>query len=264
MRRRRIYLLSSLVIILLIIWLINTPPGLLGKTDAVAYAVCHRISSHSFYLAERPFSLCARCSGQYLGFLFGFVFQAVVAKRRFGFPRRNILILMGVLLVLYVIDGLNSLFHLYPGFEHLHIYQPSNILRLFSGLGVGLAISTLLYPLSGQSIWKDYSLGPSIKGYSEWVLVIVGLILTGGLVLTGNPLILYPMILLSTIGLVFLLSLLYGMIWLLILKKENSITAWRELLPWGLAGLSSALIQIMIVDAVRYFLTGTWSGFLDY
>ena len=29
--------------ILLFAWLLNTPPGLLGKADAVGYAVCHRI-----------------------------------------------------------------------------------------------------------------------------------------------------------------------------------------------------------------------------
>ena len=31
---------------LVVIWLINTPPGLLGKTDAIAYAICHRIGSN--------------------------------------------------------------------------------------------------------------------------------------------------------------------------------------------------------------------------
>ena len=63
-------LLIGVFLILLVLWLINTPPGLLGKSDAVGYAVCHRIPSHSFYFGDRPFSLCARCTGQYLGFLF--------------------------------------------------------------------------------------------------------------------------------------------------------------------------------------------------
>ena len=30
--------------ILLVVWLILTPPGLLGKADAIGYAVCHRIA----------------------------------------------------------------------------------------------------------------------------------------------------------------------------------------------------------------------------
>jgi hypothetical protein len=194
----------------------------------------------------------------------GFFLQAVVAKRRFGFPKPSILILLGFIFVLYVLDGSNSLFHLYPGLDHLTIYQPNNILRLFSGLGMGLVISALIYPLAGQTIWDDYSLEPAIKGLPELFLLIGGLLLAGGLILTGNPLILYPLILLSTTGLVILLILLYGIIWLLILKKENSISSGRDLLPWGLAGLSSALIQIMAIDAIRYFLTGTWSGFLEY
>jgi hypothetical protein len=43
-------------------WLINTPAGLLGKADAIGYAVCHRIDLRSFFIGERQFPLCMRCS----------------------------------------------------------------------------------------------------------------------------------------------------------------------------------------------------------
>lgn len=258
------YLLVSFGFLLLLVWLLNTPPGLLGKTDAVGYAVCHRISSHSFFLADRPFSLCARCTGQYLGFLWGFSLQVILAKKRVGFPKPFYLILLGVFFLAYFIDGVNSVLHLYPGLDRWSLYEPINELRLFAGLGMGLVISALLYPLAGQTVWKEYSPGPAIKGLRAWIIFVGGAVVLGLLILSGNPLVLYPIILLSTAGLLFLLMVLYAVIWLLITKKENSVDNWRGLSWWGLAGLISALVQIMAVDAIRYLLTGTWSGFLDY
>ena len=258
------YILIILGMILFLAWLLNTPPGLLGKTDAVGYAVCHRISSHSYFLADRPFSLCARCTGQYLGFLWGFSVQLFLANNRVGFPRRLYVLLMGIFFLAYFIDGVNSIFHLYPGFVRWSIYEPLNVLRLFTGLGMGLAISSLLYPLAGQTIWKNYSLQPALSRGRDGLILVAGAAVLGLLILTGNPLVLYPIILLSSVGLIFLLMVLYAVIWILISKNENSIDNLRGLSWWGLAGLVSALVQIMAVDGIRFLLTGTWSGFLDY
>ncbi|HDD54942.1 MAG TPA: DUF2085 domain-containing protein [Chloroflexi bacterium] len=243
---------------LLLIWLITTPPGLLGKSDAVAYAVCHRISSHSFMIGDRPFSLCARCSGQYLGFLWGFGLQVLLGKKKSGFPSRWAAGVLVLLVLLYALDGLNSFFYLYPGLENWSLYLPNNPLRLFTGLGMGLAISGLYYPLMGQTIWKDYSLEKPLAGTREWLLWTGGGIGIGLLVLTGHPLILYSLILLSTGGLLVLLTLLYTMIWILLFRRENSFSSWGDLGWWILAGFGTASFQITLIDAVRYFLTGTW------
>lgn len=244
-------------------WLIATPPGLLGKSDAVAYAVCHRISSHSFYFGDRPVSLCARCTGQYLGFLWGFGLQVVVGRKRSGFPDRWASVGLVFLVLLYALDGLNSLFHLYPNLGDWSFYSSNNPLRLFTGLGMGLAISGFYFPLMGQTIWKDFSLERSLSGTKEWLLLVGGGIGIGLLVLTGNPLILYPLILLSTGGLMVLLTLLYTVIWILLKRKENSFGSWRDLGWWILAGFGTATFQIALFDAIRFALSGTWSGLLE-
>jgi len=260
---RKVFLVSF-ILILGVFWLINTPPGLLGKADAAGYAVCHRISSHSFYFGERPFSFCARCTGQYLGFLWGITVQFALARKRYGFPPRLILAFMGFLTLFYLFDGLNSVLHLYPGLQHWSLYEPDNSLRLFSGLGAGIVISGLLYPLLGQSVWRDVSLKPAFKNLKAWGIFFSGGLLVGLLVLSGNPLILYPLILLSAAGLTLILSLLYAMIWIILMKKDNSFSSWQELGWWWMAGIASALVQIAAIDFVRYQLTGTWSGFLNY
>ena len=258
------YLLVILLGGLVVSWLINTPPGLLGKSDAIAYAVCHRIGSHSFYLDERPFSLCARCTGQYLGFIWGFGYQLLRSKKKVGFPSRGALVLMIVLFVLYLLDGLNSMVYLYPGLDHLSLYQPNNTLRLFTGLGFGVVISSVLYPLVGQTIWYEASQSPAIRDYRDWLILLGSTIVIGLLIQTGNPLLTYPLILISTGGLLILLTVLYSVIWILIRKRENSFTSWKELIWWGIAGFSSALLQIALIDLARFILTGTWSGFPEY
>src|SRR5512136_1841670 len=58
----------------LLAWLELTPPGLLGKMDAIGYAVCHQIPGRSFFLSERQLPLCARCSGMYLGACIGLLY----------------------------------------------------------------------------------------------------------------------------------------------------------------------------------------------
>jgi len=257
-------LLIFLVGGLVLIWLINTPPGLLGKSDAIAYAVCHRIGSHSYYFGERPFSLCARCTGQYLGFIWGFGFQLLAAKKRSGFPSRTAVILMAALFLFYLLDGLNSAIGLYPGLAHLSQYQPNNLLRLITGLGFGIVISAILYPLAGLTIWRETSTLPAIRGSRDWLILLGGAAGIGLLILTENPLLTYPLILTSTGSLLFLLTVLYSVIWILVRKRENSFTSWKELIWWGIAGFYSALMQIALIDLLRFILTGTWSGFIDY
>ena len=82
--RQRILVPPFLIIAFLIIftiWLIDTPPGLLGKADAVGYAVCHRITLRTYFIGDRPMPLCARCTGMHLGTFFGLLFLTRRGKR---------------------------------------------------------------------------------------------------------------------------------------------------------------------------------------
>jgi uncharacterized membrane protein len=258
------WILVGLILLLLILWLLNTPPGLLGKTDAVGYAVCHRISSHSFYFGERPFSLCARCTGQYLGFLWGFLFQLLRGGKKSGFPSKFGLLGFGIFFFIYLVDGLNSVVHLYPGLEDWSIYQPSNTVRLITGLGMGIVISGILFPLLGQTLWRETDHNPALENIKDWGLLLTGAVVIALLVVSGNPLLIYPLIFMSAGGLITLLTILYGVIWILLGKRENNFQTWEDTAWWGVFGFGSALIQIMVIDLIRFYLTGSWSGFLEY
>ena len=81
------------------------------------------------------------------------------------------------------------------------------------------------------------------------------------LVLTENPLVLYPLAIVSSLGVVFLLTCVYTMLVLLLTGRENHVEGWGQLIVPALAGFTLALLQIAALDVIRYALTGTWSGF---
>jgi uncharacterized membrane protein len=245
--------------LLLVGWLLNTPEGLLGKADAVGYAVCHRIEWRSFHLGERQTPLCARCSGMYLGAMLGLAYQAILSRRRAGMPHWRVWAVFALLVGAFGVDGLNSYLHLFPGAPSL--YEPQNWLRLLTGTGMGLVIAGALFPSFNQTVWANWEPVPAITGLrSLGIMILLGLLLDG-IVLTQNPLILYPLALVSAAGVIVLLTIVYCMVWLMILRAENRFLHVKQLLFPLLAGFGTALAQIVLLDLVRYLFTGSWGGF---
>jgi uncharacterized membrane protein len=241
-------------------WLFLTPGGLLGKADAVGYAVCHRIDLRSFHLGTRALPLCARCSGMYLGALAAFAgLFALGRSRHGGFPRPALLALFGLFVGLWAIDGLNSYLTLIPGAPHA--YEPNNVLRLATGLLMGLALGTTVFAGLNQNAWRDWKKEPVVASLREIGLLVLLAAGLGILVLTENPLVLYPLALLSAAGVLLVLGMVYTVVALLVLRRENKIDAWHGLAVPMALGLGLAVLQIALLDLARFSLTGTWAGF---
>jgi len=239
-------------------WWLYTPPGLLGKADAAGYAVCHRIASRSFFIGDRQTPLCARCSGMYLGALLGIIYLARSGKRA-GMPPLKITLVLVAFLVAFGIDGINSYLHLFPGAPGA--YDPHNWLRLVTGTGLGLGIAIVLVPVVNQVVWQSFDNRPAIEGFCQ-LLPLLGLAVVLDLaILSNNPLLLYPLALLSALSIFLILSMVYMVVWIMVTKRENRLQNVRQLWVPFLAGFLTALIQIAVLDAGRYWLTGTWAGF---
>jgi uncharacterized membrane protein len=200
-------------------WLLLTPPGLLGKADAAGYAVCHRIESRSFFIGDRQTPLCARCSGMYLGALLGLVYLGSRGRRAGMPPLRISLALLGFL-VLFGLDGANSYLQFFPGAPGL--YQPQNWLRLLTGTGLGLGIAAILVPVVNQSLWSAYDPRPALAGWREFLplLGLAGLLVLA--MLSGIPLLLYPLALLSGASILLILALVYAVVWVMLARQETA------------------------------------------
>jgi len=164
------YLVIVAALLVFIGWFINTPPGLLGKADAIAYAVCHRIGERSFHIGSIQLPLCARCTGMYLGAVTGLFFQSIIGWKRLKIPHWSIIALLVVFVGAFGIDGSNSYLYLLkqvsPGMlpNVPNLYVPNNTLRLLTGSGMGLVIALMLFPAFNQTVWSDGDDKPAISG----------------------------------------------------------------------------------------------------
>ncbi len=141
-------------------WIYIAPPGLMGKLDAIGYAVCHRLDSHSLHIGNIQMPLCARCTGEFNAAAICLVFQGFVSRKRSKLPNRGILAVLILFFLSFAVDGSNSYLALmkttYPGaFSNIpNLYVTDNTARVFTGSGMGIAMASVLFPLYNQSIWR--------------------------------------------------------------------------------------------------------------
>jgi len=262
-RQYSLYLVGGLI---LISWLVATPAGILGKSDAVGYAVCHRIDTRSFHIGIIQLPLCARCTGQYLGAITGLLFLGIFGQRRTGTPPRYILGILIMLVLAYAMDGLNSYLYLppiikiFPGMPHL--YQPSNTMRLITGTGLGLVIAILLYPTFVGSIIPAPDPRPVIRNIKSMIVLLSLGVIVDLLILTGSKYVLLPAALLSTGGVVLLLTMVYTIIWIRIFHQENQFNRISQITMQLIAGFIVTITQIAFFDLFRFIITGTWNGIM--
>jgi uncharacterized membrane protein len=243
-------------------WILNTPPGVFGKADAIGYAVCHRIDTRSFHLGDRQLPLCARCSGQYLGALFGIIFLRFTGSRRSGTPPWSVISVLILFVLGYVIDGLNSYLYLPPMLEMFpflpRLYEPNNVTRLLTGSGMGFSISVAIFIAFNRTIWLKNDRRPVIENQKQLCQGIIILIVLDLLMLTEKPVILLPLSFISTFSVVFILSIVYSLVVTMIFRMENKFSNLSQLAVPLSAGFILAIIQLAILDALRFLITGTW------
>jgi len=247
-------------------WVYLAPPGAMGKLDAIGYAVCHRIEARSFHVNGRQMPLCARCTGEFNAAAAALIVQGFVSRRRSRLPSRGILTLLALFFLLFAVDGSNSYLYLLKQnragvLANLPIlYVPNNTLRLFTGSGMGLALACVLYPMYNQSLWRTPDERPSLN-WPQFGLLAAGVLGMNFGILTENPLVLYAVALLSALGVLALLSMVFSMVWVIGMKQDNSFERPGQLWLSSAAGLTLALLLLLGIDLLRFQLTQTWSGF---
>lgn len=260
------WLIPLAALIVFSIWFTIAPPGFLGKADSVGYAICHRIDERSFHVFGRQLPLCARCTGEFYAAGITLLFLAIVSPRKSGMPGWKLGTPLILFFLAFGIDGSNSYLYLIKqtsggALSNIpNLYIPNNTLRLLTGSGMGIALASILYPAFSNSAWKTFDPAPAL----DWkkISMIIGMILVIDLlVLTEHPAVLYPIAIISVLGVMSLLSLVFSMVWVLIMQQENLFDSIKQMWMPFLAGTTLALIMIIAIDLLRLKLTGTWGGF---
>lgn len=233
-------------------------PGvsLLERLRWLDSGICAQLPGHSFYPGGQRLPLCARNTGIYLGFMVTLVTLFATGRGRAQrLPTWPIIVVLVLAVISLAIDGFNSFF-LDLGLRHL--YQPHNLLRLATGLATGLALASLGLPLLNRLFWCEYSEQRSISSWRALVLLVPGLVLSFFAVASQIGLVLYPIALLSTAGVLTMLSSVNLVVIVAVSKRDQMFTRYHELLPFfgfallltigemlALAQLKFSLLQVL-------------------
>jgi len=99
---------------------------------ALLSPICHQYPTRSFWIFDRPWALCARCSSAYLGL----ALAALFVRPKYSYLCRAVL---GILLV--AIAAIDPMLQLYL------LYESTNAARLLTGLVGGIGAFLIIYPI---------------------------------------------------------------------------------------------------------------------
>jgi uncharacterized membrane protein len=230
----------------------------LDKANLIGYAICHQIPERSFHMGGHRLPLCARCTGTYLGAAVGLTAIALLGRWRGGEMLPTwMVVLMGGFIAIMGFDGLNSYLDLVLGRPLL--YEPRNWLRAATGSLNGIALSMIVVPILNVTLWAQPA--PTRPLRNGWELLGV-LAAAGGLValVQAEPAwLLYPVGLITTAAVLWMLSAVNTMILLIVTHQDSRASTWQQVAPAFLGGLIAALVELAVIGTARYLLTGTLS-----
>jgi uncharacterized membrane protein len=254
-RRPRLTLAALIVAVFVIIFFAQVPPhSVLGKADAVGYGICHRIPERSFILAGRQLPLCARCTGTFLGAVLGLTVMLILGRRRAS--RLPPALVLGVLILftgIWAFDGVNSYMTLVPNGPHL--YEPQNWLRLTTGMLNGLTLIIFVYPIFNFTLWRKPSQERVIKNIWELLAILPIVALLVLVIQAEIGFLLYPLAILSSLGVLLMLTLINAMVATVILGLEGyARQGWQAAIPLTV-GAALAILQLTGMILLRAYLT---------
>jgi uncharacterized membrane protein len=253
---KRIIITVLIILIAVIIsanWILHSPHGYYEKAFAVGSSVCHQIPSHSYTNSGTQFPLCARCSGLYLGSFIGLAYFFTRGKRK-AIPKKGFLILLIFFFLAWAGDGVNSFVTDY--FNRTIIYETTNMTRLVTGFGMGLVMSTALITLFNLTVWKD-AVNFSLL-FSPWQIAGYALTsaLAGWILLFSNTFFFQVFAYISIVTVMIIITMLYTIFWVILLRKENSFSKWKSLGLFLVAGFASAMLQVTLLNLLRQWALG--------
>lgn len=226
-------------------------PGatLLDRLRALDGGICAQAPTHSFFIASQQLPLCSRNTGIYLGFACtALVLLGSGRLRAALFPSRGVILALAVAFLFMAEDGLNSFF-LDLGLPHP--YQPFNPVRLVSGLGAGVAMAAFILPVANTLIWRAEDERPSFRGFGQLAVMLPVLLLAFLAVISQTDFLLYPIAILSSLGLALALTLVNVVFILGLTNRVGRFASWRQLFPFASIALVLAVLELMALFALK-------------
>jgi uncharacterized membrane protein len=253
----RRFFTSTLIILIAVIitanWFFHAPHGLYEKAFTIGSSVCHQIPSHSFTAFGIQFPLCARCCGLYLGSFIGLVYYFTQGKKS-AIPKKGFVFLLIFFFLAWAGDGVNSF--ITALLNKTVIYETTNMTRLVTGFGMGMVMSTALMTLFNLTVWKEVINSPLLFNSLQVAAYAAISTLAGWILISGNVILFQVFAYISITTVVIIITMLYAIFWIILMKKENSFTQWKSLGLFLTAGFASAMLQITLLNLLRQWVLG--------
>jgi len=207
--------------------------------EYIGSLVCHQAPDRTIQMGGKFLPLCSRCTGIYLGFLLGILYQFILWQTKVReLPYQKISIVSVSLLGLLIIDSLGSYFKL---------WSLSNYQRLVLGLLGGSSISLFLFPVFNYSLFVKPKEDKGMTLLVEYLGLLLLLELAILFTLSGRFIIYNIIAFASILGILFLYLMLNTTIAGRIVGWQNRRnTVWRNV--FSLAGIT------LILTAIEFYL----------
>jgi hypothetical protein len=159
---------------------------------------------------------------------------------------------LGLLFVVWAVDSVNSYIQFATG--RAILYSPSNVVRLLTGLGNGLLLSTVVVPMFNFSIWRQPRAERILQNWRELGTIALQLVIVAVAAQSRLEFLFYPLVTASLAGLLLTLTMVNSVIAVILLRRENAALDWRQALLPIACGLVMALLEVGSMAVLRHLL----------
>ena len=227
-------------------------PGDVARKSYVAlHGLCAQRPSHSLQIGGATLPMDARMTGIYLGTAVTVLWLAAARRlQATRTPSPPVVALLASFVVALAVDGFNALL---VDLRLPTFYEPSNILRMTTGVLAGTSLGVGLCHLLANSIWVKGDRTRSVLTRPAELLAPVGVSgAIAGLALSNVPLLYAPFaigLVVAAVGVFWLL----GIVMLALLSDRGwSCRIWADLAPLALTSLIVAVATVGALSGLRF------------
>ena len=227
-------------------------PGTVAwKTHLALHGLCAQRPSHSLLIGGSTLPMDARMTGIYVGAAVAIAWIVGAGRLRSArVPSPPVVSALAVFVFALAADGFNALL---VDLGAAHPYEPSNDLRLITGILAGTALGIVIGHLFATSMWAQTNRKIAVvtSPHELFVPIFISSAIAT-LAKIGFPILYAPLavgLLLATVG---LFSLLGMIVVALVTDRGWSHHATEELAPLAFAGFTVALVIIAGLSWLRF------------
>lgn len=221
------------------------------------YAIVHGLvaQQHNIFVGGMQLPLCARNIGIYSSFLVTIGYLWARGRQRAGsFPPRSITRTLIALALIMIVDGFNSMA---ATMGRVPLYPPSNVLRILTGLGMGIGIAVAFLAIFNQALRQNVQRRQRVVRNWDDMAIIVTLNLLIPIVIYADLGFMYwPLAFLAFVGIISEVYAMNVLLTSLFMGYHRSITSLAQLARPATVAFLPTIVLIGGLALLRFW----WEG----